>query len=178
MIHKIRFYLNTGGMIYSFSFAIFILMMLTFETLEYNVFAESQPSPLDGMNFSKSQDVFSKDGVLQTTITAAYKIGNVDHQSITSMVYNGSLGGPILYVYPGDRIELNLINNLNESTNIHYHGLHVSPSNNSDNVFLEVAPGETQQYIVDIPIDQPVGALLVSFTYAYSCLWTSFGRLV
>jgi FtsP/CotA-like multicopper oxidase with cupredoxin domain len=158
MIHKIGSYLNIGGMIYSFYFAIFILIMLAFETLEYNAFTESQPSPLDGMNFSKSQDVFSKDGVLQTTITAAYKIGNVDNQSITSMVYNGSLGGPTLHVYPGERIELNLINNLNESTNIHYHGLHVSPSNNSDNVFLEVAPGETQQYIVDIPIDQPVGA--------------------
>ena len=158
MIHKIWSYLNTGGMIYSFSFAIFILMMLAFETLEYNAFAESQPSSLDGMNFSKSQDVFSKDGVLQTTITAANKIGTVDNQSITSMVYNGSLGGPTLHVYPGDRIKLNLINNLNESTNLHYHGLHVSPINNSDNVFLEVVPGETQQYIVDIPIDQPVGA--------------------
>lgn len=110
------------------------------------------------MNFSKSQDIFSKNGVLQTTITAGYKIGNVDNKSITSMVYNGSLGGPTLHVYPGDRIELNLINNLNESTNIHYHGLHVSPINNSDNVFLEVAPGETQQYIVEIPIDQPRGA--------------------
>ena len=103
-------------------------MMLAFETLEYNAFAESQPSPLDGMNFSKSQDVFSRDGVLQTTITAANKIGNVDNQSITSMVYNGSLCYPLSHVYPDDRIELNLINSLNESTNIHYHGLHVSPS--------------------------------------------------
>ena len=50
----------------------------------------------------------------------------------------------LLPVYSGDRIELNLINNLHEPTNIHYHGLHVYPSNNSDNVFLEVAPGETQ----------------------------------
>src|SRR5919106_656764 len=158
MIHKIDSYLKTHGMIYSFYFAIFILMILAFGTLEYNAFAKAELSPLDGMNFSKSQDVFSKDGFLQTTITAAYKIGNVDNQSITSMVYNGSLGGPTLHVYPGDRIELKLINNLNEPTNIHYHGLHVSPSNNSDNVFLEVSPGETQQYIVDIPIDQPTGA--------------------
>ena len=157
MVHKIGSYLYTGGMIYSFSFAIFMLMMFAVEPLEYNAFAKAEPSPLDGMNFSKSQDVFSKDGVLQTTITAAYHIGNVDNQSITSMVYNGSLGGPTLHVYPGDRIELNLINNLHEPTNIHYHGLHVSPSNNSDNVFLQVAPGETQQYIVDIPIDHAPG---------------------
>jgi suppressor of ftsI len=115
-------------------------MMFAVEPLKYNAFAKDEPLPLDGMNFSKSQDVFSKDGVLQTTINAAYHTGNVDNQSITSMVYNGSLGGPTLHVYPGDRIELNLINNLHESTNIHYHGLHVSPSNNSDNVFLELLP--------------------------------------
>lgn len=71
MVHKIGSYLNTGGMIYSFSFAIFMLMMFAVEPLEYNAFAKAEPSPLDGMNFSKSQDVFSKDGVLQTTITAA-----------------------------------------------------------------------------------------------------------
>jgi suppressor of ftsI len=178
MIHKIGSYLKAHGMIYSSSFAIFILMMMfTIEPLEYDVFAKTEPSPLDGMNFSKSQDVFNKDGVLQTTLTAGYKIGNVDNDSITAMVYNGSLGGSTLHVYPGDRIKLNLINNLNEPTNIHYHGLHVSPSNNSDNVFLEVSPGEIQQYIVDIPIDHAPG-VLVSFTYAHSCLWTSFGRFI
>ena len=48
------------------------------------------------------------------------------------MVYNGSLPGPTLHVYPGDRVEIDLINNLNESTNLHFHGLHVSPGNNSD----------------------------------------------
>ena len=48
------------------------------------------------------------------------------------MVYNGSLPGPALHVYPGDRVEIDLINNLNESTNLHFHGLHVSPGNNSD----------------------------------------------
>ncbi len=132
--------------------------MFASENSEYNAFAKDQPSPLDRMNFSKSQDVFSKDGVLQTTITAAYHPGNVDNQSITSMVYNGSLGGPTLHAYPGDRIEIKFINNLNEPTNLHYHGLHVSPANNSDNVFLEVAPGRTQQYIVDIPENQVPGA--------------------
>ena len=109
------------------------------------------------MNFSRSQDVYSKDGVLKSTISASYHIGKVDNQSITSMLYNGSLGGPTLHVYPGDKIELDLINNLNESTNIHFHGLHVSPVNNSDNVFLEIAPGKTLHYSVDIPKDHPPG---------------------
>lgn len=58
-----------------------------------------------------------------------------------------------MHVYPGDKIELDLINNLNESTNLHFHGLHVSPKNNSDNVFLEILPGKTQHYSVNIPKD-------------------------
>ena len=124
--------MNTPGIIYTFSFLMFILVMFAFEFSEYDAFAKDQPSPLDGMNFSKSQDVYSKDGVLQTTISVAYKMGKVDNQSITAMLYNGSLPGPTLHVYPGDRVEIDLINNLNESTNLHFHGLHVSPGNNSD----------------------------------------------
>lgn len=73
------------------------------------------------------------------------------------MLYNGSLGGSTLHVYPGDKIELDLINNLNESTNLHFHGLHVSPLHNSDNVFLEIVPGDTQRNSVDIPKDHPPG---------------------
>jgi hypothetical protein len=90
-------------------------MMFAVEPLKYNAFAKDEPLPLDGMNFSKSQDVFSKDGVLQTTINAAYHTGNVDNQSITSMVYSQSLLWSIMVLLE-DRlcmytlvIELNLI---------------------------------------------------------------------
>ena len=138
----------------------FLLVMFAFEFSE-DSFAQplqrSQPSPLDGMNFSKPQDVYSKDGVLETTITVDYQMGEVDNKSIISMLYNGSLPGPTLHVYPGDRVEIDLINNLNESTNLHFHGLHVSPANNSDNIFLDVAPGETQHYTLNIPEDHPSG---------------------
>ena len=65
MIHKIESYVNTSDIICIFSFLMFILVMFAFDFSEYNVFAKDQPSPLDGMNFSKSQDVYSKDGVLQ-----------------------------------------------------------------------------------------------------------------
>jgi hypothetical protein len=80
-----------------------------------------QPSSLDGMNYSKPQDVYSKDGVLKTAISVDYLIGNLDNKSIVSMAYNGSIPGPSLHVYPGDRVEIELINNLNESTNLHFH---------------------------------------------------------
>lgn len=158
MVYKIRFSINGSDPLYIFSISIFVLIIfVAFGSSNYDAFASVQHSPLDGMNFSRSQDVYSKDGVLESTISASYQIGKVDNESITSMLYNGSLGGPTLHVYPGDKIELDLINNLNESTNIHFHGLHVSPENNSDNVFLEIAPGKTQHYSVDIPKDHPPG---------------------
>jgi suppressor of ftsI len=149
--------MNTSGIIYAFSFLMFITVMFAFEFSEHNAFAKVQPSPLAGMNFSKSQDVYSKNGVLQTTISADYHVGKLDNKTITSMLYNGSLPGPTLHVYPGDRMEINLINNLNEPTNLHFHGFHVSPANNSDNIFLEAAPGRTQHYTVYIPKDHPLG---------------------
>jgi suppressor of ftsI len=128
--------------------------------------AFAQVSNLKQMNFSDTEEVFSKERVLKTTITAGYHVGNVDNKSITSMVYNNSLGGPTLHVNPGDRIELNLINALNESTNLHFHGLHISPSNNSDNIFIEVVPGETQTYVIDLLSIMP----LVHFGIIHICM--------
>lgn len=95
--------------------------------------------------------------VLQATIIAAKQVSKLAGQSITTMVYNGSLVGPTLRASPGDRMELKLVNSLDEPTNLHFHGLHVSPSNNSDNVFREVGPGETANYIIEIPLNHPPG---------------------
>src|SRR5258708_39789220 len=42
-------------------------------------------------------------------------------------------------------------------TNLHTHGLHVSPAGNSDNVFREIPPGASFQYTFTIPPDHPSG---------------------
>lgn len=136
---------------------IIFLIVITFGGSQSDIFSNILADPFDQMNFSKTKKVFSKDGFLDVTITADYKIGKFDNKSITAMVYNDSLGGPILHAYHRDKIKLNLVNNLNESTNLHFLGFHVSPSNNSDNVFIEIAPGDTEDYEVDIPIDHPLG---------------------
>lgn len=107
--------------------------------------------------FSEPTEVHSRDGVLRATIIASEQEGKVANQSFTAMVYNGSLVGPTLRANPGDRIELTLINKLAMPTNLHFHGLHVSPSGSSDNVFREVGPGEIANYIIDIPADHPPG---------------------
>jgi len=176
MIHKMRSSINTFGFISAFSISMFALVVVfAFESSDHNALAQNQSAPfadiyteqaladikdkdhLAGMNFSKPVDVYSKDGVLQTTLVADYKVGKVDNQTTTAMVYNGSLVGPALHFNPGDRLEIDLVNRLNQSTTIHFHGLHVSPANNQDNIYLEVEPGKKQHYTVNIPKDHEPG---------------------
>ena len=42
-------------------------------------------------------------------------------------------------------------------TNIHYHGFHVSPSPNADDVLMQIAPGDSFQYAFRIPANQSPG---------------------
>ena len=45
---------------------------------------ENQPqsTPFPGMNFAKPIDVWSKNGVLKTTLVADYQVGKVDNKTI------------------------------------------------------------------------------------------------
>ncbi len=52
---------------------------------------------------------------------------------------------------------ITLENGLDAPTNLHTHGLHVSPEGDSDNVFVMVDPGETHTYRYQIPADHPSG---------------------
>jgi FtsP/CotA-like multicopper oxidase with cupredoxin domain len=56
-----------------------------------------------------------------------------------------------------DTIELDLVNDLSEVTNLHFHGFHVSPNGESDNIFRHVMPGQTAHYEVKIPKNHEVG---------------------
>src|SRR4029077_18323429 len=56
------------------------------------------------------------------------------------------------------RMIVHFQNDLREPTNLHTHGFHVSPSENHDNVFLRINPGERFTYDYDIPQDMPAGA--------------------
>ena len=107
--------------------------------------------------FSEPAEVYSENGVLRATIIAEKHDDELRGQPVTTMLYNDSLVGPTLRVNPGDRIELTLINSLDEPTNLHFHRLHVSPLGNADNVFREVAPGQTADYVINIPADHYPG---------------------
>lgn len=81
---------------------------------------------------------------------------------------------PTIEIYPGDRVRIGLNNTLpadplcmNEEdinkphcfngTNLHSHGLWVSPTGNGDNVLLSINPGDSFQYEYNIPPEHPAG---------------------
>jgi suppressor of ftsI len=108
-------------------------------------------------DFPEPTELRAVDGVLRATLTAEEQEIEIAGQSILARVFNGTFVGPTLRVRPGERIELELVNRLNEPTNLHFHGLHVSPGGEADNIFRTVNPGDSAHYVLDIPLDHPTG---------------------
>ncbi len=71
--------------------------------------------------------------------------------------YNGGVPGPTLHLRPGDHLGVDLVNRLDEPTNLHTHGLQVCPQANGDNPFVTVHPGRTFHYDYQIPATHPAG---------------------
>ena len=101
--------------------------------------------------------VSSQDGVLEAALVARRSIFDLGGRQTIAAVYNGSYTPPTLRARPGDVIRLQLVNQLDQPTNLHTHGLRISPGGNSDNVFLSVPPGRSQDYELRIPRDHPTG---------------------
>ena len=121
---------------------------------------ELNPSLLDpaaGESFAEPEVRRSQDGRLQVRLEAALGTHDIAGRQAQTMGYNGGVPGPTLRLRPGDTLRLDLVNRLEEVTNLHVHGLHVSPEGNGDNVFLAVEPGKTQRYEYRLPDDHPPG---------------------
>lgn len=116
----------------------------------------------------------SSGGLLEATFDCRFAGGTLGSQAVNTRTFNGKFPGPTLRVRAGDRISLafnNLLpantdpgepDDINmphqfNTTNLHTHGLHVSPAGISDNVLREIVPGEKAQIAVDIPSDHPEG---------------------
>jgi len=111
----------------------------------------------EGAGFEEPEALRSADGQLDVHLTVAQTQVRIGSHDASVLSYNGSLPGPTLMVHPGDHINLILENQLTESTNLHVHGLHVSPQGNSDNVLISVEPGESFTYQYQLPADHPPG---------------------
>ena len=98
----------------------------------------------------------SSGGTLDVRLTAASG-ATVAGRQTRAMAYNGSVPGPTIQVRPGDRLRVTLVNDLSGPTNLHTHGLHVSPEGIGDNIFRHVEAGQTAIYEYEIPSDHPAG---------------------
>ncbi len=114
-------------------------------------------TPVAGEPLRQPRELRSRDGVLKVELDARRHVVDVAGAPIEAQPFNGSLIGPTLRVKPGDRLEVTFRNGTSETTNIHYHGLHVKPTGIHDNVFRVFQPASTAQSVVQLPGDHAPG---------------------
>ncbi|HVI07458.1 MAG TPA: multicopper oxidase family protein [Candidatus Binatia bacterium] len=107
----------------------------------------------------------AKHHVLSLTLHA------VNERGRDAFAFNGATVPPVLRVSPGDKLRIEYVNDLPatspetcaidpcmDMTNLHFHGLAVSPNAPQDDVLDMLArPGETLHYSVEIPRDHQPG---------------------
>jgi FtsP/CotA-like multicopper oxidase with cupredoxin domain len=151
--------------------------------------------PAIGASFPQPATISSVDGQLNTALAIAFQelpiavptptpvatfalrtIGVADPNDPSEMIWG--YPGPTLRVKPGDRVQVLVQNNLNQSpvptptvalpqyfgseaapvTNIHYHGLHVTPVAPGDDILhIDINAGTSYQYDFTIPDNHPGG---------------------
>ncbi|MGZ3366433.1 MAG: multicopper oxidase family protein [Caulobacteraceae bacterium] len=99
----------------------------------------------------------SQNGRLDVTLEAQGGPVILGRFKINGATYNGVYGGPVLRVKPGDVLHMRLVNHLAQATNVHFHGLQVSPQGHGDNSMHMVAPGDAWDYEIAIPKTHPPG---------------------
>lgn len=99
----------------------------------------------------------SSDGLLRATLVVRPELIAHGAGSRWALTVNGRTPGPTLRLRPGDRLQLTIDNQTGHSTNLHTHGLRVSPEGNSDNPFIEIKDGERFEYDIQLPRDHPGG---------------------
>jgi FtsP/CotA-like multicopper oxidase with cupredoxin domain/peroxiredoxin len=123
--------------------------------------------------FRDPPEIHSGNGLLQATLVVNYAFNAIGGERVWLRSYNSGLVGPTWRVRAGDTLAIRLINDLpdekaampanmnhphgNNTTNLHTHGLHVSPEDNGDNPFLQVPPRGRQDYSIQIAAQHPPG---------------------
>jgi FtsP/CotA-like multicopper oxidase with cupredoxin domain len=118
--------------------------------------ASGQPSTSDSA-IAFPSTYASVGGVVELDLEAKETVTQWGDRSVSVLSYNGQIPGPRIEAKPGDTVRIRLTNALTQPTNLHYHGLHVSPNGHADNPFLSVASGEQLTYEFTIPQNHPAG---------------------
>ncbi len=141
-----------------------------------------------GEDLRNPPNIRAENGRLVTDLNVQYTDPNttsIGGCPVTLRTYNGQLVGPTLRVKAGGVMNITLNNKLpletpNEvfaqyqqeatnahlstmpgsfnTTNLHTHGLHVSPVGNSDNVLIGIAPQSRFSYEIKLPLSHPAGS--------------------
>jgi FtsP/CotA-like multicopper oxidase with cupredoxin domain len=129
------------------------------------------PEP-DAVPFAEPEVRKARDGLLDTSLHVRFADNVIAGQPIRSRTYDGRLTGPTLKFQPGDVVRVLLVNELPPEpgtghgpgmthginpTNLHTHGLWVSPAGNSDNVLYELLPGKRFQHEYLVPREHRCG---------------------
>ncbi|MFI5611803.1 multicopper oxidase family protein [Amycolatopsis sp. NPDC051903] len=109
-----------------------------------------------GQPLTEPEELTSRAGVLPVQLTAAPGVPLAGRDTL-GWGFNGTSPGPTLRVRPGELLRIRLVNELGQPTNLHTHGLHVSPRDNGDNPFLHIEPGTSFDYEIRVPPDHPTG---------------------
>ncbi|WP_343938521.1 multicopper oxidase domain-containing protein, partial [Pseudonocardia zijingensis] len=109
-----------------------------------------------GEPLARPPELTARDGRLQVELVAAAG-ARLAGQDTRALGFNGSSPGPTLRVRPGDELAVRLTNRLDQPTNLHTHGLRVSPEGNGDNPFVRIDPGASFDYRILVPADHPPG---------------------
>ena len=110
-----------------------------------------------GSELRQPEVLTSSGGVLDVLLVAGLREHRVAGARARTLTYNGGVPGPTLRLRPGDRLGVELVNRLEQATNLHMHGLQVSPGGDADNVFRSVAPGESARYRYELGSRHPAG---------------------
>jgi FtsP/CotA-like multicopper oxidase with cupredoxin domain len=107
----------------------------------------------------------------------SYTMTNGPFCTYNAYTYGGSSPGPRVEVDPGEQFRLVVTNNLGKdletstrkqnefryanTTSTHFHGLHVSPAGNSDNIYAQVKSKETFINEISLRTDHPSGTYFI-----------------
>ncbi|NJR22806.1 MAG: multicopper oxidase domain-containing protein [Richelia sp. CSU_2_1] len=88
-------------------------------------------------------------GLVEAEIIASKITTRLAGLTVQALGYNETVPGATLRLQEGDRVRLTFTNHLDVPTNLHTHGLHISPE--VDNPFVLVMPGESRLHEFTLP---------------------------
>lgn len=116
------------------------------------------PVPVGGDLKAPVEFNYDSDGVTHVELRAATSPVMVGDAPYESLVFNGNYDAPLIRTRPGGTMAIKLDNQMDELTNLHFHGMQVSPLDEGDSIFRVTQPHEVGVYNVKLPLDHSPGA--------------------